>query len=213
MDVEEFQTCRRCQHPYPVFAGTSDPRSCPPCRKRARARVRGVKPDLTTSDHAYDAIHAMYNKRDGGWRNRLDGVEGELKRVTQVAGELSDENVRLREIVIRLEAAERTEIPQKEVVEVRHELRNKMREVEALRARITERDQVINALRENLRRAHTDAFTASFSEARRELNLKADLPDDVSVMDLIKLCHPDRHASGAMEGKANEVVKWLLTKR
>jgi hypothetical protein len=43
--------------------------------------------------------------------------------------------------------------------------------------------------------------------------LALDLPEGVTVMDVVKLCHPDRWAKTPMADKANEVTKWLLAKR
>lgn len=39
------------------------------------------------------------------------------------------------------------------------------------------------------------------------------LPDGVDVIDLLKLCHPDRHMDGANEGRANDVTKALIKYR
>lgn len=209
--VDHFETCRRCRNPYPVFENTADPGTCPPCRKRSRARSRGVEPDLSPSDKAYEAVHSLYAKRDSAWRNRLDGIQAEVYRVSHVAGELSDENVDLRHRIAHLKSTVEALRERVEVAEgsAPPNLEAKIRQLKARLATVNRRN---DTLRMQLQQAQFQALFRQTAPAPIA-DLKGALPEGVTVKDLIKLCAPDRHHGGALEEKANEVLKWLITKR
>lgn len=214
----EFATCQRCSRPYPVsISGAS---LCHPCRKRVRAERRGREPQLTGSDLALEAIHLLYDRRDEGWRVRLDGLEGEIDRLQMSNSELSDqnlrildENARLNEIVIeaRAKVADAAEGAT---------LRQRVKNLEAANRRLNRQVNDLTGDRNMWRKrageaesaaAVRGAFGAIFGQAGGPL--AGNLPDGVTVNDLIRLTHPDRHAGGKLERLANEVTKWLIPRR
>ena len=223
-EVERFETCRSCRHPFPLFTlngVVSTATRCPPCRKRARARSRGETPELSIADQAYDAIHGLYSLRDEAWRNRLDGLQVEVGRLSDTAGELSDENIGLRAHNARL-LEENEELTERLVLhedrtndagQVPGLKRQVMNLTERLNRVTASRNRIEGELRQAQKHIKNSVLSSIFGEPQR--GVLDDLPEGVSVMDLVKLCHPDTHATKDTTTIkiANEVTKWLLTKR
>ena len=168
------------------------------------------------SDLAYDAIHALYAIRDSAWRNRIDGTQNEVVRLTHVAGELSDENIELRtknslllteneRLMDRLDEARAASGS----AGMRQRIRNLTQQLEREVRKITALERELFSVQRQLRGA--TALLGMTGGSRGSLT--DDLPEGLTVKKLIKLVHPDRHNGGANEAIAHEAFKWLQTKR
>lgn len=182
----QFTTCETCHHPFPIFRGK--PTTCPPCRKRAK----GIR--LTKSDLAFEEIHAHYDEH-------AESLNTEIVRL-----------MRKNEDLARLAQRERsTESDVEEVSKLRRIngnlrrlLAEKVREVRTLQIELRGALQRIRELARNVTVFRNVSF--NLDGQRRGL----ELPEDVTVKDLIRLTHPDRHQNSDV---SNKVTKWLLEQR
>lgn len=203
----QFATCSRCRHPFPVFVeGTSEAR-CPPCRKRALGE------SLTKSDLAFEEVHAFYEVRETGWRNRLDILTEEvedlralksrrrtddnstIESLERTVERLRDENQSLEGRIEAMTAtAERREA---EAELTRRALRDWKKEVETSKR---ENDM----LRAEIRNLHARLQATEFMNLFRPQQPPA--LDPKFVDELIKLCHPDRHNNSPASNSATATL-------
>jgi len=174
------------------------------------------------SDQAYDAIHALYELRDSGWRNRLDGMQLQVDRLTCESEELSDENIRLRAENRRLQVQNDVLAEQAQAGEDRRRDAAKVPTLERkawnLERRLKLATAQITRLERELRQARriTEQLRSlqGMFGGSASMDLGAALPEGVTVKDLVRLCHPDVHAKAGdkQRNRAHEVTKWLLSK-